>query len=106
MVSLLIIKKKRKNLYQTIKLQHDEINEKNKELEAYHVVKDKIFSTVVHDFKTPLNSIEGMFTLLEKQNLSASDLSELSSKLKVNLATSKQSINDLIYWAKKSNVGH
>ncbi|MTI20274.1 HAMP domain-containing histidine kinase, partial [Fulvivirga sp. RKSG066] len=58
----------------------------------------------VHDFKTPINSIEGMLDLIIKGHLSAKEAEELANKMQHYVAQSKVSIDQLIVWL-KSQMG-
>ena len=105
LIMLFFLNKRQRGLLRTIKKQKKEIELKNEELKSFHEVKDKIYSTVVHDFKTPLNSLENILQLLEEQKLNADHLSQLSGKLKLTISSSKESINNLIVWAKNQMEG-
>ena len=105
LILLFILNKRQRSLLRTIKKQKEEIELKNEELKSFHEVKDKIYSTVVHDFKTPLNSLENILHLLEDQKLNSDHLSQLSGKLKLTISSSKESINNLIVWAKNQMEG-
>lgn len=73
------------------------------ELEQLNNFRDKIFSFVIHDFKTPINSIENMLDLIINGHLSGAESEELAGKMKKYVDKSKTSIDNLITWLKSQS---
>ncbi|WP_367892467.1 tetratricopeptide repeat-containing sensor histidine kinase [Marivirga harenae] len=80
-------------------IQRDELNNLNK-------IKDKIFSAVIHDFKTPMNTLESMLNMLIKKYLTPEEASEHSKTLLEKLKKSKLAINNTIAWIKTQLEGY
>lgn len=88
--------RKRKKLNK--KLQRQKV-----ELEQLNNFRDKIFSIVIHDFKTPINSIENMLELIINGHLSGKESENLAEKMKKYVDRSKTSIDNLITWLKSQS---
>ncbi len=104
--------KKYNRLYRKVDQQNKIIGEKNKMLtqqkvsmEELHHLKDKIFSMVLHDFKTPIHSLENTLNLLIKRYITPDEATGLAKNMLQDLIKSKTSINNLIIWAKSQMNG-
>lgn len=78
----------------------DKINRQKEELEAMGAFKDRLLSVVSHDVRGPLNSLKGVFDLINRQVLSKEEIGSMMASVsdKVNQVTSF--VNDLLLWAK------
>ncbi|WNB18620.1 tetratricopeptide repeat-containing sensor histidine kinase [Marivirga arenosa] len=79
--------------------QRDELNNLNK-------VKDRVFSAVIHDFKTPMNTLESMLNMLIKKYMTPDEASENAKKLLLKLKKSRLAINSTIAWIKTQLEGY
>ena len=73
--------------------------EANKKLQDINATKDKIFSIIGHDLKTPLTSLNELLELLKKEVISPKDLTQLTPKIQTNIDYSTFSLNNLLSWA-------
>jgi len=81
-------------------LEHQEdIKRRSVELEQLNEVKDKFFSIISHDLRSPINALSGILNLLEKQSLSPEEFSSLTKELRVQFNSTKTLINNLLDWA-------
>jgi signal transduction histidine kinase len=81
----------------------------HKQLERYKLVsqkmselnllKDKFFSILSHDLRTPLNSIQGMLNLLKAKAISAQETEELVSELSEKTEATQDLVDNLLQWA-------
>jgi two-component system sensor histidine kinase/response regulator len=90
-----------------IKEQHAEISQQQVEIqlqteqlrETNHV-KDKLFSLIAHDLRNPINSLKGVFFLVENGGLSLEELQFLMGKIKTEVLTVEEMMSNLLLWAK------
>jgi signal transduction histidine kinase len=81
-------------------LEHQEdIKQRAVELEQLNKVKDKFFSIISHDLRSPINSLSAILTLMENQNLKPEEFSRLAKELKLQFNNTKTLINNLLDWA-------
>jgi signal transduction histidine kinase len=68
-------------------------------------IKDKLFSIIAHDLKSPLNSLEGALHLLQDEQLSPAELQFLMKGLGVKLNDAQNLLENLLNWAKSQMKG-
>jgi signal transduction histidine kinase len=106
------------NLNEEIKTQSEELKDKNDKLEELNATKNKLFSIIAHDLKSPFNSLLGISEQLAENHESFSD-DELEKYLKIvkdgtvktynlleNLLTWAQSQTDRIKFEPKNTDIH
>lgn len=62
--------------------------------------KDKFFSIIAHDLRSPLNSLAGMLQLINDIGLTARERHEVVNKLSGNLNNTTKLLEDLLTWAR------
>jgi signal transduction histidine kinase len=70
-----------------------------KELEDLNKVKDRIFSVVSHDMRTPVNTLLSFIQLLESGNVSPEKLTRYANTLKHTLSYTSTMMENLLNWA-------
>lgn len=85
-----------------LKKQNLIIQEQNIELENLNNTKDKFFSIVAHDLKSPLNSLKGFSGLLIEHfdRLNKEEIVKMSIKIKDSVDNTIKMADNLITWAK------
>lgn len=80
----------------------NEIREKNEQLLKIQMEKDKFFSVIVHDIKTPFNSFLGLTDYLNQElvNLPQDELMEIASALKNSAENLHALLDDMLVWAR------
>lgn len=81
------------------------INKQKRELEQLSRVKDRIFSVVSHDMRTPVNSLISFIQLLEEGNIEQVKLNRYASSLKNNLTYTSSMMENLLNWAASQMQG-
>jgi len=81
------------------------INNQKRELEQLSKVKDRIFSVVSHDMRTPVNSLISFMHLLEGGNIEQEKLSSYAASLKNNLIYTSTMMENLLNWAASQMQG-
>lgn len=75
------------------------ISSQKEELEQLNRVKNKMFSVVSHDMRSPVNSLSAFIQMLEKGRVSQDSLIEYSQTLKKKLAATSGMMENLLNWA-------
>lgn len=80
-------------------LQHqEEMEKRSEELERLNQVKDKFFSIISHDLRSPINALSGMLDLLDKGAVSAAELPAHIKELRVRFNHTRTLLNNLLDW--------
>lgn len=77
----------------------------NSELEQLNMVKNKFFSIVSHDLRSPLSMLKMLFGLYREGQLNESELSELLAKLEDTIYTTSVFLDNLLEWSKSQLDG-
>lgn len=88
-----------------IETQHQEIHEQKRVLEELNGVKDKMFSIIAHDFRSPLNTIQGVLSLLHMDALSEHELRVLLPDLTRKVDASINLLDNLLHWSRSQMQG-
>lgn len=105
---------KLQNSYLTIKKSRGEIatqmltiSKQHEELERLGSLKDKFFSIVSHDMRSPLTSLKGLLEIIndEESTLSKEDGKKFMSRLQDDLTNVLSLLDDLLFWAKSQISG-
>ena len=81
-----------------IVLQRDALAEANQS-------KNKLFSVISHDMRSPLNSLQGLFALLQDGHLSVEELQQLLPELAQRLGQTHSLLDNLLIWARSQLEG-
>ncbi|RNL53417.1 tetratricopeptide repeat-containing sensor histidine kinase [Pedobacter jejuensis] len=81
------------------------INKQKLELEQLSRVKDRIFSVVSHDMRTPVNSLIAFIELLEDGNLEQAKFNRYAGLLKNSLTYTSSMMENLLNWAASQMQG-
>ncbi len=80
-------------------LQHQKDMEKrSEELERLNQVKDKFFSIISHDLRSPINALAGLLDLLDKGAVSSEELPKHIRELKTRFNHTRTLLNNLLDW--------
>lgn len=87
--------------YRMLALKNKEIQTRNNELDKLNVEKDRFFSILSHDLKSPLNSLKGLSHLLtlSKDALTHDELLKLRNKIDTSLDNLTDLINNILEWS-------
>ncbi len=88
-----------------ISKQKEEIEEQAKALAINNNFKDKLFSIVSHDLRSPLNSLSSVLTLLQLKKLPPEDIEKLISRLRIDVSNTTELVNTLLSWAHNQMKG-
>jgi len=80
-------------------LEHqEEIKKRSIELEQLNQVKDKFFSIISHDLRSPMNALSGTLDLLEQKHITPDEFRDLSKNLRTQFNHTRTLINNLLNW--------
>jgi signal transduction histidine kinase len=94
-----------RNQQKTKKL-NDVISKQKVELEQLGIVKDKMFSLVSHDMRTPVNALISFITLLENRQISQEKLGLYAGELKNQLTSTTNLMENMLSWAASQMQGY
>lgn len=97
-ISLLRSRRREKTINQ-------ELQEKNSLLEDLNIIKDKLFSIIGHDLRSPINSLKSILDLLTDKTLSEEQVRMLFSKLIKEVGYTSNLLENLLQWAKSQLQG-
>jgi two-component system sensor histidine kinase/response regulator len=91
---------------------NDELEVKNREIQLQahqlknlNMTKDKLFSIISHDLRSPLASLRGLMDILDVDGLSSQDFISTSKKLRRNLESVQEDLDNLLFWAQSQLNG-
>jgi two-component system, sensor histidine kinase and response regulator len=86
--------------------QKEEISRQAKELQELITLKDKIFSVLSHDLRSPIASLSGIMTLMDQDMLSPEEFTKVKEGMNNQLAALGLLLDNLLYWSRSQINGH
>lgn len=84
---------------------NDEIAQQASQLKSLNATKDKLFSIISHDLRSPLASLRGLVTVMGVGGLTKEEFIESSRKLRKNLDAVQGDLDNLLVWAQSQLNG-
>lgn len=97
--------KREKYNHVQLSIQKQQIENQSLDLEKLNKVKDKIFTILAHDLKSPLNSLSGLIRLIKDDNLTKEEFSEYIPIISQNLGYNKILLENLLVWSRSQLKG-
>jgi two-component system sensor histidine kinase/response regulator len=88
-----------------LKEKNTEIQRQAKELGNINGAKDKLFSIISHDLRSPLSSLKGLMDLVIEGVLSKDEFLPVAQNLKHSLESVQENLDNLLYWAQSQLKG-
>ena len=88
-----------------IEEQNNRILSQNLALEKLNAEKDKLFSIVTHDIRTPLNTIQGYFEYLEESDISDEERTSFKQQLLEITKEISNMLTNVLLWSKTQLEG-
>lgn len=82
-----------------------QIMQNNKKLIQHNEEKDKLFSIIAHDLRSPLGSLNQILAMLAEGQLSKEEFDVLVSKISKNANRSSELLDNLLQWASSQMKG-
>ncbi len=90
---------RRRRQINTLLLKHqEEMEKRSEELERLNQVKDKFFSIISHDLRSPINALAGLLDLLDKGAVGPQELPKHIRELKARFNHTRTLLNNLLDW--------
>jgi signal transduction histidine kinase len=90
---------RRKRINKMLIEHQEEIKKRSIELEQLNQVKDKFFSIISHDLRSPVNALSGILELLSSKQITQEDFSTLTKEMRIQFNHTRTLINNLLDWA-------
>lgn len=81
------------------------IEQQKEELEESNKFKDRVFSIIGHDMRSPFNSAKGLVELLDSNILTEEERKTVLQELKTGIDVSLQTLDNILGWASQSYYG-
>ncbi len=88
-----------------ILVQNEQIKVQNQLLEQANAEKNKLFSIVSHDLRSPIDSITGYLGILSESDLSGDERKEIEQELYEQTRYTSDLLLNLLYWSKNQMNG-
>jgi len=82
-----------------------QLSEQKEELQTLNTVKDRLFSIISHDLRSPLANLEAILNLMESGDLSNEEVMMLSSQLTHNVQETSYMLDNLLQWSRSQMRG-
>jgi len=102
---LLYSNRLKKKANDTLAMKNEEIAHQAAQLKSLNATKDKLFSIISHDLRSPLASLRGLVSVLGLGGLTADEFIESSRKLRKNLDSVQGDLDNLLLWAQSQLNG-
>jgi len=103
--NLLLVRTQNQRLEESVMERTLQLSNTINELENANAVKNKLFSIIAHDLRSPLNSLMSILSLNEMQALSLDELAQLLKQNKNTIDSIYNTLNNLLYWAQAQMNG-
>lgn len=98
---VLLFLRKETTLYQEqLEERNAELSADRDEIQKINFTKDKIFSIISHDLRSPISSFQGLLGLLQRGHLSEEEFRVATSTLEKQVAGLKTTMDELLTWSK------
>ena len=78
------------------------LSKQRRDLKDANNFKDKVFSIISHDLKSPISTLAGMLNLMKLKSLSELERTNVIDKLEVALKSTKTLLDNILAWANKN----
>ena len=76
-----------------------QIEEKNSELEKLNQTKQKLFSIIAHDLRSPIGQLKGSLELVNKEYISPEVFKEISAQLSSEVDQLQSTLDNILRWS-------
>ncbi len=91
-----------RNLEQKVHERTQSLEKANQELRDAHAVKDKLFSIISHDLRSPLATLSNFVSLLIEldDSFTPAEIRDLGKRIQTSVLRVKDLLNNLLYWSR------
>lgn len=84
--------------YQRKKI-NDRLNAKNETLNELNATKDKLFSIISHDLRSPFNTLKSILELMQENAFSPKEIELVSKQMRKNIESISYTLDNLLQWS-------
>ncbi|HRW99756.1 MAG TPA: HAMP domain-containing sensor histidine kinase, partial [Cyclobacteriaceae bacterium] len=95
----------RKIANQLLEEKNEEIAKQNAELVAMNNTKDKLFSIVGHDLRSPVTSLKSLLSMVSKNEVSPEEFRMIAPKLNRQVIGINETLENILHWSKSQLQG-
>lgn len=88
-----------------VEAQNERLKHTERELVELNQTKDKLFSILAHDLRSPLNSLTNLLMLIQDEQITQEDFKQLSRQLSDTLEQNQHLLNNLLHWSMEQIQG-
>lgn len=103
--NLLLVKTQNQRLEESVNERTLQLNQTIHKLEDSNAIKNKLFSIIAHDLRSPLNSLLGILSLSDMRLVSPDELHGLLEENKKTIKSINNTLNNLLHWAQSQMNG-
>lgn len=78
---------------------NEEIHQKQMELSRLNATKDKLFSIIGHDFRSPMHSLKGLLNLIGTKNMSQDEFELFAGDLRKKIDVVYDNLDNILNWS-------
>jgi two-component system, sensor histidine kinase and response regulator len=82
-----------------------EIADQNRRLKQANAIKDKLFSIIGHDLRSPLVSLKGLLSMVVRNQISDEEFKAFAPKLNQLVMSSNETLENLLQWSHSQMKG-
>jgi len=97
--------RQRKRINRLLSDHNKEIVQRNEELAALNEVKNKLFSIIGHDLRSPIATLTGFVDILKNPSLSPDQIRHFGALMSESLLNTSSLLDNLLFWAKSQMDG-
>lgn len=105
-LALWLSAKRIKKAQTTALKQKEKISKQAEELQENNTLKDKIFSVLSHDLRSPIASLTGIMTLMDHDMITPEEFSKVKEGMNNQLSALGLLLDNLLYWSRSQLNGH
>ncbi len=94
-----------KKTNQLLTEQKDQIQEQKENVEQLNQIKDKLFSLIAHDLRSPFASMKSMMDMYDEGTISKDDLDFFFKEIRKDIGFNSLLLDNLLIWAKSQLYG-
>ena len=83
-----------------LEIKNNRLSQDRDEMEKLNFTKDKIFSIISHDLRSPIASLQAVLGLLRDEHISVDEFKKASSGLEKQVQQLRNSLDELLTWSK------
>lgn len=77
----------------------EQVEEKNRDLQKMNDTKEKLFSIISHDLRSPIGQLKNLLQLVSDQQISPETFQQFSSKLSTEVDSLHSTLDNLLRWS-------